>query len=69
MDLFLSIGLDARDHIAGFIYMGTPTEMPVERERPEMDKIVTRWEAGCTLNKGDDYDQDKFDFPQAGFTF
>jgi nitroreductase len=63
------LGLDDRDHIAGFIHIGTPTEMPAERERPDMAKIVTHWHPECTLNKGDDYDQDKFEFPKAGFAF
>ncbi|MCB9990941.1 MAG: nitroreductase [Rhodospirillales bacterium] len=64
------IGLDARDHIAGLIYIGTPDSPPEERPRPEMSKIVTYWTPGVSLNKGDkDYDREGFDFPRAGFSF
>lgn len=62
-----ALGLDARDNIAGFIHIGTPLEMPLERERPELPKIVTHWKPGASLNKGDGYDQEKFGMPKAGF--
>lgn len=63
-----ALGLDERDNIAGFIHIGTPAEMPIERERPVLDKIVTHWQPGVVLNKGDEaYDQTKFDMPRAGF--
>jgi nitroreductase len=56
-----ALGLDSRDHIAGFIHIGTPMEMPVERERPVLGDIVTRWQPGVSLNKGDAaYDRTKF---------
>jgi nitroreductase len=31
------------ERIAGFIYIGTPTGKPDERERPALSEIVTRW--------------------------
>lgn len=62
-----AIGLDARDHIAGFIHIGTPTEMPLERERPDLDSIVTFWQPGVSPKKGDEHDQEKFGMPKAGF--
>jgi nitroreductase len=37
------IGLAAGERIAGFIYIGTPKEVPLERIRPEMSKIVTHF--------------------------
>lgn len=63
-----AMGLDARDTIAGFIHIGTPTEMPIERERPELVNIVTHWQPGVALNKADAaYDQEKFGMPKLGF--
>ena len=60
------IGLDARDNIAGFVYIGKPTAQPEGRDRPNMAHIVTHWQPNIQLNKGDaEYDKDKFDFPQA----
>lgn len=38
-------GLADNERIAGFIHIGTATEKPAERERPEMDMIVSRWGA------------------------
>lgn len=56
-----ALGLDARDSVAGFIHIGTPSEMPLERERPELENILTHWQPGVALKKGDDaYDQNKF---------
>ena len=34
----------ARERVAGFIYIGTPSVRPDDRPRPELAKIVTRWE-------------------------
>ena len=36
------IGLKADEQVAGFIYMGTATEAPLERPRPEMSALVQR---------------------------
>jgi hypothetical protein len=35
-----ALGGEAGDEIAGFIYLGTPSEPPSERARPELDDIV-----------------------------
>ena len=35
--------LAANERIAGFVYMGTASETPADRDRPEMAKIVSRW--------------------------
>lgn len=64
----IAMGLDpARDHIAGFIYIGTMTELPVERDRPDMAKIVTHWQPGVTLNKGEEYNRNGYGFAENGF--
>ncbi|MCD8520498.1 MAG: nitroreductase [Alphaproteobacteria bacterium] len=63
-DVKAALGLDKRDNVAGFIHIGTPAEMPIERERPALDEIVTRWQPDVSLNKGDAvYDRDKFKAP------
>lgn len=49
-------GLDARDRVAGFVYIGTPKIPPEERPRPDLDKIVTYWTPATPLNRGDGYD-------------
>ncbi len=63
------LGLDERDTIAGFIHIGTANETPDDRPRPDLDDIVTHWEEGAPLNKGDKYGADKFGIPRQGFDF
>lgn len=63
------LGLDGRDHVAGFIYIGTPAVQPAERERPDTARIVTYWEPGTKVNKGDAYDHTDARWPEAGFDF
>ena len=64
------IGLDEYDHIAGFIYMGTTDRTPEERERPKMYEIVSHFEPGKPLNKGDDtHGQPDMGYPEHGFDF
>ena len=38
-----ALGLAEGERIAGFIYIGTPTGRPEERDRPVLSDIVTRW--------------------------
>jgi nitroreductase len=38
-----ALGLAENEKIAGFIYIGTPMEKPEERERPNIDALVSRW--------------------------
>lgn len=48
------LGLDARDNIAGVMYIGDVAEAPEERERPCLSEITTEWTSiGQPLNKGD----------------
>lgn len=42
-DVARLLGLKEGERIAGFVHIGTPTEAPVERDRPELDSIVVRW--------------------------
>ena len=37
------LGLTDKERIAGFIYMGTATEAPSERPRPDLDSLTTHW--------------------------
>lgn len=63
-----ALGCDERDNIAGFIYIGTQSEKPEERERPALPNIVTAWSDGYAPNKGDGYGKAQFGVPRAGFT-
>lgn len=40
-----ALGLAKGERVAGFIYIGTATEAPDERDRPELADITTRWKA------------------------
>jgi nitroreductase len=37
------LGLQAGEKVAGFLMIGTPREPPMERERPSLAPLVTRW--------------------------
>ncbi|MBX2834607.1 MAG: nitroreductase [Micavibrio sp.] len=64
-----ALGLDNRDHVVGFFHVGTPTQLEEDRERPDLEKVVTYWHEGVEINKGDaEYDKEKFILPVAGFT-
>ena len=38
-----ALGLNAHEQIAGFIYLGTASNQPVERQRPAVSTRATRW--------------------------
>lgn len=38
-----ALDVSGNDHIAGFIYIGTPTQATEERPRPEMKDVVSYW--------------------------
>lgn len=63
-----ALGCDGRDNIAGFIYIGTQTEKPEERERPALTDIAANWQPGFTPNKGDIYGRKDMGVPRAGFS-
>lgn len=58
-----ALGLDDRDRIAGFIYIGTATKAPEERPRPDADQLTTWWDGTGALNRGDSYDKVEFKLP------
>ena len=37
------LGLQAGERVAGYVHIGTPAEAPLERVRPNVNAIVTRW--------------------------
>ena len=39
------LGLTPGERVAGFVLLGTPTEAPLERVRPDVDAITTVWTA------------------------
>ena len=39
-----TLGLSGEERIAGFIYIGSPTEQPSERQRPDISEITTVWQ-------------------------
>jgi nitroreductase len=40
------LGLGAGEQVAGFIHIGTPTEAPLERVRPDVPALTSRWTPG-----------------------
>ena len=38
-----ALGLNAHEQIAGFIYLGTAKEQPVERQRADLSAKAARW--------------------------
>ena len=58
------LGLDARDNIAGFFYIGTPSEAPQERDRPDLANLVTYWNGNAPV-KGDQYGHPDLGFAPA----
>lgn len=42
-DALQILGLEAGERVAGYIFMGTAREAPLERVRPEVETLVTHW--------------------------
>lgn len=42
-ELSSALGCGERDKVAGLIYLGTPSEKPEERPRPELADVVSEW--------------------------
>jgi len=40
-----ALGIDRKDQIAGFLYLGTPDDGKVVRKRPDIEKHVSHWTA------------------------
>ncbi len=66
-DVLRALGIGEHENVAGFIYIGTTEAAPEERDRPDLEKIVTHWQPGTPLNKGDGYGQIGKGRPPAGF--
>lgn len=62
------LGIPPEDNIAGFIHIGTAASTPEDRERPDMARIVTRWQPGKPLNTGEGYGQPGSGYPETAFT-
>lgn len=59
---------DTRDHVAGFIYIGTETEKNIERPRPDMAHIINHWTKDNIMDKkGGIYNKDGLPMPRQGF--
>jgi nitroreductase len=42
-DALSLLGAEPGERVAGYIHLGTPTEPPLERVRPDMDSITRTW--------------------------
>lgn len=62
-----AMGMDERDHVIGFFYIGTTQSIQKERDRPDLSKVVTHWAPNIDIQKGDCYDVEKLGFPEIGF--
>ncbi len=40
------LGVQLGQQVAGFLHIGTPAAPPVERDRPDIEKITTDWKRG-----------------------
>jgi nitroreductase len=45
------LGLARNEQVAGVVLIGTPTEAPLERVRPEIDQITTEWTASLAISQ------------------
>jgi len=43
VDVLDALGVRSPERVAGFIYIGSTDETPVERKRPDMEDIVQHW--------------------------
>lgn len=62
-----ALQIPSEDNIAGFVYLGTATDKPEDRERPDLARLVTHWEPGTALNIGEGYGQPGAGIPETGF--
>lgn len=61
-----ALGMDERDHVAGFIYIGEQTEKPEERERPTLPDLLNEWSDNFLPQKGDQYGREGMGLPKTG---
>ncbi|MEZ5471136.1 MAG: nitroreductase [Marinicella sp.] len=43
-DVHQAIGLGKKEFIAGYLYIGTSNDQPLDRQRPDLSEVVTYWE-------------------------
>lgn len=43
-----ALGLADNERVAGFVYIGSASETPEDRDRPDMTQIVSHWQHGAT---------------------
>lgn len=46
------LGLEPQERVAGFIHLGTPTEPPLERVRPDVDQLTSVWRSSEGILEG-----------------
>lgn len=46
-----ALGMEAGERVAGFVYMGTAKERPLERVRPDLDVLTENWKAARRESK------------------
>ena len=65
------LGLEKdRDHIAGFVYIGTAAETMEDRARPDLNELVNHWDENQKpVNNGDVYNKTNYGLPKRGFKF
>jgi len=39
-----SLGVDSKDHIVGFVYLGTPVKAPLRKLRPDISAHLSEWQ-------------------------
>jgi len=62
-----ALKLEAQDHVAGFIYIGTPLTGPEERPRPDLSKLVNNdWQNASA--RGDEYAKNGLGYAVNGFS-
>ena len=49
-DIQSAMGLSEHEKIAGFVYIGTPSEAPTERARPELKSLISHWKIADATN-------------------
>lgn len=42
-DARAALGVGPQETLAGFVHIGTPTERPAERPRPDVDSLISYW--------------------------
>jgi nitroreductase len=63
------LGISNNENIAGFVYIGSKAEEPMERDRPDLENIVTYWTPQKNINKGENYGRKAMGLPKLGFSF